>query len=318
MHKIEVIALMTSQNPSINEQSKQPLVSIIMNCYNGEKYLREAIDSVLAQTYQNWEIIFWDNQSTDKSAEILKSYKESRMKYFYAPTHTTLGQARNLAVEQAGGEWCAFLDCDDLWLPMKLEKQVCIIEEEGPSLGLVYGRSRCLIEESGLNTGLGIRLKACEQEGEQENLPEGNIFPSLLKKNFVSFVSGMVRRSAYWSVGGIDPTLKQSEDYDLFLKISRGFNARAVQEMVCRYRIHNSNLTHTQEWNNYQENITIVSQYLPFREAMQGVQINQSYLSAVEIKQGRIFKGIGRLLVHGDILLFLNRSARRILRHLFA
>lgn len=309
---------MISQKTSTDEQGTQPLVSVIMNCYNSEKYLRDAIDSVLAQTYQNWEIIFWDNQSTDRSAEIVKSYKDARIRYFYAPGHTTLGQARNLAVEQADGEWCAFLDCDDLWLPVKLEKQVCIIQEEGPSLGLVYGRSRCLIEECGLNTGLGRRLQANEQEGLKECLPEGDIFLSLLKSNFVSLVSGMVRRSAYWSVGGIDPAFKQAEDYDLFLKISRSFNVRAVQEVVCNYRIHGSNLTHIQEWNNYHEGLTIVSRYLPLRDAKLAVQIYQTYLSVAEIRQGRIFKGIGRLMAHGDILLLLNRSARHIRRHLAA
>ena len=64
--------------------STEPLVSIIINCFNGEKYLRNAIDSVIEQTYKNWEIIFWDNQSTDKSAEIFKSYKDKRFKYFCA------------------------------------------------------------------------------------------------------------------------------------------------------------------------------------------------------------------------------------------
>ena len=63
--------------------SDQPLVSIIINCFNGEKYIRKALDSVLTQTYENWEIIFWDNQSKDKSAEIFKSYDDKRFKYFY-------------------------------------------------------------------------------------------------------------------------------------------------------------------------------------------------------------------------------------------
>ena len=63
-------------------ERKNPLVSVIINCYNGEKYLREAIDSVIAQTYSNWEIIFWDNQSTDSSAEIVKSYNDDRIKYY--------------------------------------------------------------------------------------------------------------------------------------------------------------------------------------------------------------------------------------------
>nr|MCH9813328.1 glycosyltransferase [Campylobacterota bacterium] len=75
----------------------QPLVSVVINCYNSDTYLKEAIESVFNQTYQNWEIIFWDNQSTDRSAEIIKSYNDNRIKYFYAPVHTPLGEARNLA-----------------------------------------------------------------------------------------------------------------------------------------------------------------------------------------------------------------------------
>ena len=70
--------------------SEEPLVSILMNCYNGEKFLREAIESVLAQTYLNWELIFWDNQSTDQSADIFNSYDDKRLKYFYASKHTLL------------------------------------------------------------------------------------------------------------------------------------------------------------------------------------------------------------------------------------
>ena len=71
-------------NNTINEQ---PFVSIIMNCYNGETYLQESINTVLSQTYKNWELIFWDNKSQDKSAEIFKGYKDKRFKYFYATEH---------------------------------------------------------------------------------------------------------------------------------------------------------------------------------------------------------------------------------------
>ena len=78
--------------------SKQPLVSVIINCFNGEMYLREALNSVIAQTYKNWEIIFWDNKSEDKSAEIFKSYVDKRFQYFYANEHTSLYKARNLAI----------------------------------------------------------------------------------------------------------------------------------------------------------------------------------------------------------------------------
>jgi glycosyltransferase involved in cell wall biosynthesis len=75
--------------------TEQPLVSVIMNCCNGEKYLQEAIDSVLAQTYKNWEIVFWDNQSIDDTAQIAKSYDDPRIKYHRSESFTPLGEARN-------------------------------------------------------------------------------------------------------------------------------------------------------------------------------------------------------------------------------
>ena len=98
---------------SNNIASEKPLVSVIVNCFNGEKYLREALDSVITQTYKNWEIIFWDNQSTDKSAEIFKSYKDNRLKYYYASSHSSiLYEARNYALEKANGD---FLSRGYIW-----------------------------------------------------------------------------------------------------------------------------------------------------------------------------------------------------------
>ena len=75
-----------------------------MNCFNGETYLHKCIESVLFQTYENWEIIFWDNKSKDKSAEIFKSYNDKRFKYFYAKEHTSLYKDRNLAIKESNGE----------------------------------------------------------------------------------------------------------------------------------------------------------------------------------------------------------------------
>jgi len=104
--------------------NNQPLVSIIMNCYNGEAYLHESIKSILSQTYKNWELIFWDNKSEDKSAEIFKSYDDKRFQYFYANEHTSLYKARNLAIEKSKGDFISFLDTDDLWDKDKLELQI--------------------------------------------------------------------------------------------------------------------------------------------------------------------------------------------------
>ena len=126
--------------------NNQPLVSVIMNCFNGEKYLRDAIDSVILQTYRNWEIIFWDNQSNDKSAKIFKDYKDGRLKYYLAASHIEiLYKARNYALKKANGEFIAFLDVDDWWLPEKLEKQIPLFDD--PEVGLVYGNVWCFLKK---------------------------------------------------------------------------------------------------------------------------------------------------------------------------
>ena len=122
---------MSSQHNSI---SPPPLVSVLMNCYNGEKFLNQAIDSVISQSYQNWELIFWDNQSEDESAEIFKKHVDSRLKYYYAPKHTLLYEARNYALEHVRGELIAFLDVDDCWLPYKLEFQVELFKNQNVGL----------------------------------------------------------------------------------------------------------------------------------------------------------------------------------------
>src|SRR5205085_2533899 len=103
--------------------ASRPTVSVIMNCFNGERWLREAIDSVFEQSYQDWEIVFWDNCSTDASAEIARGYGD-RVRYFGAETRTSLGAARSLALQRARGEYIGYLDCDDVLFPYHLATHV--------------------------------------------------------------------------------------------------------------------------------------------------------------------------------------------------
>ena len=114
-----------------------PLVSIIVNCFNGEKYLRDALQSVLKQTYTNWELIFWDNQSSDNSKKVFSEFLDDRSKYFISEKHTTLYEARNNAIKQSKGEIIAFLDVDDWWIESKrLEKQIDFFKDE--TVGLIH------------------------------------------------------------------------------------------------------------------------------------------------------------------------------------
>jgi len=220
---------MTSQLSSAVANESQPLVSVIMNCYNGEKYLRHAIESVFAQTYTNWEIIFWDNQSTDKSAEIVRSFESRRLKYFYAPKHTLLYEARNHAIEQASGEFIAFLDVDDWWLPTKLEKQIPLFSD--PQVGLACGIY-----------WIDNERKNKRRRSHKRPVPTGWVLNDLLKSYFIGMPTLVVRRSALASLDhACDPRYHMIGDFDLVVRLLIKWKVDCVQEPIACYRIHGNN-----------------------------------------------------------------------------
>ena len=100
-----------------------PLISIIINCYNGSKYLNDCLKSVYSQTYVNYEVIFFDNNSNDNSKNIFFKFKQSKDKYFFSEKLLNLGDARKQAVNLSSGGYVAFIDVDDIWHPKKIEKQ---------------------------------------------------------------------------------------------------------------------------------------------------------------------------------------------------
>jgi glycosyltransferase involved in cell wall biosynthesis len=290
---------------------KLPRVSVIMNGYNSARFLREAIDSVFAQTYSDWEIVFWDNQSTDGSAKIFRSYDDARCRYFCAPIHTALGQARNLAIAQARGQWCAFLDCDDLWLPGKLSRQMAIIDSEGPSLGLVYGHMRILINEGEGDSPWRQSMEKYAARAWIPRLPEGDIFDELLKSDFIPMPSAMVLRQAFIAVNGIDPSFRSAEDFDLFVKIARSYRARAVQEVICLYRVHGANLTPQLSEVSFQEQVSVVSRYLPLAVACKALRYHYTYHAVRLMKHRKIFLGLRCLLRHGDVRVLFSEFIKR-------
>jgi glycosyltransferase involved in cell wall biosynthesis len=259
---------------------KFPLVSVVMNCYNSSEFLKEAIESVINQTYSNWELIFWDNQSNDESAEIFKSYEDKRLRYFYAPLHTCLGEARNLAAKNARGEWIGFLDCDDIWITDKLTKQVELITESNDAnLALIYGK---VVNFS--TNGLSYHILT------KDLLPDGEIFGELAKDNFIPVSSAVVRTEHYWSVGGINSQFRQAEDYDLFIKISSRYKVKAVNQVVSKYRIHENNLSALQKDLSYIESIEILMGYVPDLRALKGLRFWSSLYFLFSIKRLKINK----------------------------
>ncbi len=228
-----------------------PLISVIMNVRNGAATLREAIDSARAQTFQDWELIVWDDRSTDSSAAIVAQYRDPRIRYFLSPDDAPLGKARNDAVRQASGEWIAFLDQDDVWLPHKLEKQLALA---GEGVGLIYGRT-VRFYPSGLE-------RDYDQSHEYELLPEGDIFTQLFTKScFIAMSSAVFRRSAIEAVGGIPDMIQIVPDYYLYVAVANRYEVRAVQEVVCRYRMHPDSMSQTAALAMHREALRMVESW---------------------------------------------------------
>ena len=207
------------------------LVSVIMNGHNAASYLRLAIGSVLAQTYPHWEIVFWDNRSRDETAAIVREYSEPRLRYFLAPSFTPLGEARNRAIREAQGEFIAFLDCDDIWLPEKLERQLPLFDD--PEVGLVYSDT------------IFFNGRGDEKRAYGGILPgRGSCFRQLLGRYFLSMETVVLRRTALESqVDWFDPRFNMIEEADLFRRIAHDWKIDGIAEALARWRTHASSWT---------------------------------------------------------------------------
>ena len=214
-----------------------PKVSIMMNCLNGERYLHEALDSVFAQSLQDWEVIFWDNCSNDESGAIAKSYGE-KVHYFRSDTVTTLGAARNKAYSKCRGEYIAILDVDDLWLPDKLERQLLLFKMN-PDLGMTFSN-----------------ITFFDEEGDQyETFPfitpkRGRVFGDLLEQNFAGTVSMIYRREALELLPYIfDDKFTMVMDYDLSLRVAYRYELDYVEHPLCKWRMHSGNEQRTKKFS---------------------------------------------------------------------
>lgn len=216
-----------------------PLVSIIVNCYNSETYLKETIDSIFAQTYSNYEIIFWDNQSTDSTANIIKSYSDERIYYYYADKHTTLGEARNLAMEKVKGKLLTFIDSDDVWLPDFLKAAVGMLATNNYSF--YYSNYYNWINSQDLVLYNKDMISASKGFGD------------LLESYMVGMSAAVIRVEVLKEKKILfDNRFQMIEDYDFFLKIAHVQNGYYDPVPLMKYRTHSQSLTFKNKsvWSN--------------------------------------------------------------------
>ncbi len=209
-------------------KKKNFLVSVIMNCHNGEKYLKDSVTSLQKQKYKNWELIFWDNCSKDGSKKIIKSFKDKRIRYFLAKKFTNLHKARNLALKKAKGKYVSFLDCDDLLLEDKLLLQVDMINKKG--FKFVY--SNCYL----FNKKTILKKKKISNK----TLPEGNITNKLIDNYQVALTTILMERNIL-KKNFFKEKLNIIGDRDLVMRISLNEKLGCIQLPLAIYRIHDDN-----------------------------------------------------------------------------
>jgi glycosyltransferase involved in cell wall biosynthesis len=283
-----------------------------MNVQNGAAFIREALDSLFQQDFEDWELIAWDDCSTDESAEIIRSYKDPRVRSFYSSEAIVLGRARDYAIREARGEWVAFLDQDDVWLPHKLRKQVALGAAD-PSIGLVYGRTLSF-------NSTGIR-KEFDHRHEFSPLPEGNIFEWLFIDGcFIPISAAMFRRSALKALGAFPEEVRTIPDYYILLAVSQNWQARAVEEVICLYRWHSNNMTFRFYKRLHHEALWMIdlwSKDLDPRLVAHRRRVHHTNVAFEELRSLKtLFGGIERLVRHGSVVYFLSRPFARGFRAL--
>lgn len=215
-------ALATSTASTLPADIDRPTVSVIIPTYNRATLLRRAVDSALSQTMSELEVLVVDDGSSDDTAGVIGSYGDARLRYLRQASNMGVSAARNRGMREARGEFIAFLDSDDEWLPHKLELQVERLRQSPSDVGLLYGA-----------------VENHDEGGHRDtHVPShrGDVFDDFLTVNVIHGTSSVViRRSVVATVGFFDEGIPAIEDYDYWLRVARFFRVDFVEEPVSRY-----------------------------------------------------------------------------------
>jgi glycosyltransferase involved in cell wall biosynthesis len=199
-------------------------ISVVVPAYNGQSTILETINSILEQTFTDFELIVINDGSTDRTLELLETVKDERLKIYSYP-NGGLPAARNRGIVRATGEFVSFIDADDLWTPDKLELQLQALREN-PQAGVAYSWTICMG-----NDGNSFH------PGVSESF-QGNVYANLLVGNFIASGSNvLLRREAIESVGYFDESLKSCEDWDYWLRLAPKWEFVVVAKPQIIYRL---------------------------------------------------------------------------------
>jgi len=206
---------------------KKPTVSVIIPAYNQANFIDKAINSVLKQTYQDFEIIVVDDGCTDDTEDVIRGFPDKRVKYIKKyKKNKGISVARNIGIKVARGKYIAFLDSDDEFLPERLGKQVQLLQNKSSEVGVVCSWSYN-IDEKG-----NYICKRC--------LPkkDGYIYEDLLSTNPISVPTVLIRKECFNRVGLFDDLLNTQQDWDMWIRIAKYYRFALIKIPLVKYRLH--------------------------------------------------------------------------------
>jgi len=207
-------------------------VSVVIPTYNRAEMLGTAISSVLAQTYQNIEIIVVDDASQDDTQEVVNSFNKKRIRYLRHDRNKGEAAARNTGIQNISGDYIAFLDDDDEWLPDKLMLQMQVLQNTTRKTGLIYCGFLVVDKDS---------HKVLRQRMPSNN---GNVHDALMKCNFIAAPSTVIiRKECIKKIGLFDEKIAYGLDYDMWIRISKQYHFDYVGQPLVKYHIHPQRLT---------------------------------------------------------------------------
>lgn len=237
--------------PSMDElwDGKIPRVSVIIPVRNGKKFIREALNSVLQQSFKSFEIIIINDGSNDFDYTLLLA-EDPRIQVITLEGNG-VSRARNTGMKLARGEFFAFLDADDVWFPGKLQAQVNYFDLH-PSVGVVFGRFiRWVADVNGEYADAGSICIDCSHLTASDPTRSGWIYTRLLMGLLVGMNTAVIRRDVYIAIGGFNESMRLGEDYNFWLKASRISEMHALSGEVALYRIHDASAMHRLSPQNY-------------------------------------------------------------------
>ena len=235
----------------MTKNKKKNLVSIIMNCHNGEKFISRSLLSVLNQTYKNFEVIFFDNFSSDNTKKIIKKYNDRRINYYRSNKYLRLYDARNKAIKKSKGEYITFLDIDDEWHKQKLKYQIKKFHKH--DCDVIY--TNYWVSKNEKKTLFKNKIDSNEIRNQILNKYPIGILTTMIKSN-IFFKKNYFFNKNYEIIG----------DFDFFFRLSKNFKFKAINSPLATYHIH-------------ENNFSIKKLNIEIREFENWYKINKFYLS---------------------------------------